>query len=153
MLLGIQCSDAGLELLLGSQPTLLSLAWTAAPSHPDTPWLTFPRQILTDFSALCCKARGQGWQAAARSPRAAPFPLNLRFQVQEFVSRAGTGEKKIHSRGNQTSALFSNKPKIRCKLCTRECLPVMLRGCCCLSPSFSIHQGSVYAPGPQTKQG
>lgn len=70
LLLGFweQCSDAGLELLLGSSPARLSLAQGASPSHPDTPSLTFPRQILTDFPPLCCNARGQGWQAAAIQP-------------------------------------------------------------------------------------
>lgn len=70
LLLGFweQCSDAGLELLLGSSPARLSLARGASPSHPDTPSLTFPRQLLTDFPPLCCKARGQGWQAAGIQP-------------------------------------------------------------------------------------
>lgn len=63
-----QGSDAGLELLLGSLPALLSLEWGAAPSHPDSPSLTFPRQIFTEFSPLSCKARGQGWQAAVAQP-------------------------------------------------------------------------------------
>lgn len=59
-----RCGDAGLELLLGPLPTAPSLRPGASPPHLDLRWLTLPRQILTDFPRICCKARGRGWQAA-----------------------------------------------------------------------------------------